>query len=117
MSKKWMLVLIVVSLLALLVAGCTKPLTLTMLGPTQGSTRTSEEVEVRGYVSDSKATVWVNDAIVPVGKSRKGVSYFSTYLTLSEGENTIDVVAARGEEGAWSEVVGETLVVTYNPWK
>jgi hypothetical protein len=88
-----------------------------MLGPTQGSTRTSEEVEVRGYVSDSKATVWVNDAIVPVGKARKGASYFSTHLILTEGENTINVVAARGEEGAWREVIGETVVVTYNPWK
>jgi len=114
-SKKLVLVLLVVSLVVLSVVSCTQPLTLTILGPTQGSIRTSEPVEVRGSVSDSKATVWVNDAIVDVGKARKGLSFFSTEVTLTEGENTINVVAARGEEGDWKEVIGRTVVVTYNP--
>lgn len=113
MSKKLVLVLLVVSLLVLPVVGCAKPLTLSITGPTHGSTQTSEKLEVRGYVSDSKATVWVNDTIVAVGKARGGMAFFSTEVTLAEGENTINVVAARGEEGDWKEVVGKTVVVTY----
>jgi hypothetical protein len=114
-SKKLALVLVVVSLLALLVVGCAKPLTLTILGPTQGSTRTNEKLEVKGSLSDSKATVWVNDVIVAVRKASGGTALFSTEVTLAEGKNTINVVAARGKEGAWEEVVGRTVVVTYSP--
>lgn len=115
MSKKLVLVLLVVSLLALPVVGCTKPLTSTILGPMNGSTETSEKLEVRGYVSDSKATVWINDAIVAVGKAKRGKAFFTTEILLTEGENVINVVAARGKEGDWEEVVGKTIVVTYSP--
>lgn len=115
MTKKLVLVLLVVSLLALSVAGCTKPLTLTMLEPTYDSTQTSEKLEVRGHVSDGKATVWVNDAIVAVGKARRGKAFFSTEIILTDGENAINVVAARGKEGDWKEVVGKTVVITYSP--
>ena len=115
MSKKLVLVLLVVSLLALLVVGCAKPLTLTILKPTYDSTQTEETLEIKGYVSDSNATVWVNDVTVAVGKARRGIALFSTEVTLADGENTINVVAARGKEGDWKEVVGKKLVITYSP--
>lgn len=115
MSKKLVLILLVVSLLALPALGCAKPLTLSIVGPTHGSIQTNEKLDVRGYVSDSKATVWVNDVTVAVGRARRGKALFSTEITLTKGENTINVVAARGKEGDWKEVVGKTVVVTYNP--
>ena len=104
-------ILLVISLLALPVVGCAKPVTLRILGPTDGSTVDKSPVEVRGIVSDAKATVWVNDTIVTV--SKKG--YYSTIVELTEGENTINVVAARGKEGKWKDVVGRTVTVTYSP--
>ena len=104
-------ILLVISLLALPVVGCAKPLTLRILGPTDGETVDESSVEVRGYVSDSKATVWVNDTIVTV--SKKG--YYSTKLELAEGENIIKVVAARGKPDKWKEVVDRTVTVTYGP--
>ena len=106
---------IIISLLALPVVGCAKPLTVSITSPTHGSTKTSEKLEVKGYVSDSKATVWVNDTIVAVSKATKGRGFFLTEVILAEGENTINVVAARGEEGKWKEVVGGTVTVTYTP--
>ena len=114
-KKKLVLILLVISLLALPVAGCAKPLVLTILGPTPGSAQTSDKLQVRGYVTDSKATVWVNDVMVALGKPRRGVAFFSTEVTLTEGENAINVVAARGKEGEWEEVVGKKVVITYNP--
>jgi len=59
--------------------------------------------------------VWVNDVIVAVGKARRGMASFLTEVTLTEGENAINVVAARGKEGDWKEVVGKMVVVTYSP--
>jgi hypothetical protein len=88
---------------------------LNIIGPTEGSTQTSEKLEVRGHVSDGKATVWVNDAIVALGKFRRGRAFFSTEVTLTEGPNAINVVAALGKEGDWEEIVGKTVVVTYSP--
>ena len=111
MSKKLVLVLLVISLLALPTVGCAKPLTVTVFEPKHEATINTSTVEVRGYVSDAKATVWVNDTIVTV--SKKGT--YLTELGLAEGENTIEVVAARGKEGNWKGVVGRTVTVTYSP--
>jgi len=110
-SKKLVLILLVISLLALPVVGCAKPLTLSVWEPKDGATITESTVEVKGYVSDDKATVWVNDRIVPVTKAKA----FSTAIILIEGENTINVVAARGKEGNWKDIVDETVTVTYTP--
>ncbi len=99
-------ILVVISLLALPLVGCAKPLTLSLIDPRDGYTFTEATITVKGTLSDAKARVWVNDSIVEV--SKKG--FFSTEVTLTEGENTIKVVTARGEE-----VVSTTVIVTYAP--
>lgn len=76
-----------------------------------GVTINKSPVEVRGYVSDPKATVWVGDTTVTV--SKKG--YYSTNLELAEGENTIKVTAARGKPGQWKDATARTVAVTYSP--
>ena len=112
MSKmfKLLAILLVISLLALPLVGC-KALTLSVVAPIDRATITTSTVEVRGTVSDAKATVWVNDSIIAV--SKKG--YFSTEVTLTSGENAIEIVAARGKAGKWKNVIGRTVTVTYTP--
>lgn len=111
MSKKVMMLiaLLAVSLLTMPLAGCSKPLTLSVYEPQHGATFTDSMVQVRGYVSDSKATVWVNDSMVEVSKQGN----FSANLELAEGENTIKVTAARGKPDKWKDVVERTVTVTY----
>lgn len=111
MSKKVMMLiaLLAVSLLTMPLAGCSKPLTLSVYEPQHGAAFTDASVEVRGYVSDSKATVWVNDSTVGVSKQGN----FSANLELAEGENTIKVTAARGKPDKWKDVVERTVAVTY----
>ena len=98
MSKKVMMLiaLLAVSLLALPLAGCAKALTLTVYEPQHGATFTDSTVEVRGYVSEPKATVWVNDYVMTLSKGARTAT-FTTTLELAEGENTIKVTAARGK--------------------
>ena len=113
---KLMCAFFIISLLAVPMVGCAKPLTLSITGPTHGAVVDKSPLEVRGTVSDSKATVWVNDTIVAVTKARTGGrGNFSTNVELNEGENTINVVAARGKEGAWKDIVDRTVTVTYTP--
>ena len=106
-------VLLVVSLLALSLVSCAKPLTLNILAPTDGKEFNKSSLEVRGTLSDAKTTVWVNDAVVTVTKPRRGQPHFSTKLDLNEGENTIKVMAARGKPGKWKDVVERQVTVTY----
>lgn len=108
---KLVIALLLVSLLAMLLVGCAKPLTLSITAPTDGKTVDTSPVEVRGHVSDPKATVWVNDTIVAV--SKKG--YYSTKVELAEGENTVKATAARGKPGKWKDVVERTVTLTYAP--
>jgi len=97
--------LLVISLSALLIAGCAKELTLTLWGPEDGVTVTKPSIDVRGKVSDPKAAVMINDTKASLGK--KGT--FSTKIALTEGENTIKVVATRGEK-----VATKTVTITYS---
>ena len=107
-------VLLVVSLLAVLLAGCkSQPLTVTVLEPKQGATITVSPVTVSGNVSDAKVTVWVNDNIVTVTKYTRGGGWFSSEVGLNEGENTIKVLAARGTPNKWKDVVERQVTVTY----
>ena len=99
-------ILLLIPLLALSLVGCAKELTLTVYQPEDGATRTSSPVTVQGKVSDSKATVKINNTQVSVKKTGS----FSAKVTLKEGENTIEVVATRGKE-----VLTKTLTVTYTP--
>ena len=115
MSKKVVMLgaLLVMSLLAIPLVGCAKPLTLGVYEPQDGATFTASPVEVRGYVSDPKATVWVNDYEVVLTKYPK-TAVFTTTIDLSEGENTIKVTAARGKPDKWKDVIERTIIVTYS---
>jgi len=114
-SKKLVLVLLVISLLALPLVGCAKPVTFYVSEPKDGATVTESPVTVRGSVSDAKATMWLNDTIVAVTKTTRGRGAFSTTIALIEGENTIEIVAAQGKEGKWKNVMSRTVTVTYSP--
>lgn len=103
-TSKLMGILLVISLLALPLVAC-QGLTLTVTKPRDGATVTVSSVTVQGNVSNSKATVMVNDARMVVSKK---TGFFQTTVNLSEGENIIKVVATRGKE-----TVTKTLVVTY----
>jgi|GEM_PF-3163609 len=115
MNKRFVMVsaLLSLSLLALSFTGCAKPLALSLWEPQHEATFADSLIEVRGYVSDSKATVWVNDSIVTV--SNRG--YFSAQLELAEGENIIKVTAARGKTGKWKDVIERVVSVTHEPEK
>lgn len=106
--------LLAISLLALPLVGCAKALTLTISEPRDGAAVTASPVATRAYVSDSKATVWVNDTPVTVTKTRTG-GYVTTNIDLNEGENTIKVVAARGKPDKWKDVIERAVTVTYTP--
>ncbi len=104
---KFLGILLVISLLAMPLVGCAKELTLTVKAPMDGATVTTASVAVKGNVSTYKATVTVNEVKVTLAKK---TGYFRREVTLIEGENTIKVVATRGDE-----VVTETITVTYTP--
>jgi len=113
---KLLCALLAISLLAVSLVGCAKPLTLTVLSPTDGKTFSTPTVEARGSVSDAKASVWVNGVPQVVKKPTRGLPYFSTKIDLVEGENTTRFMAARGyKKGNWKEVVERTVTVTYTP--
>lgn len=97
--------LLVVSLLAMPLAGCAKELALTIWAPLDGASFTSSPIVVRGNVSDAKAQLSVNDVAVEVDK--KGD--FHTTIEALEGDNTISIVATRGEK-----IVTRSVTVTYS---
>ena len=112
--KRLLLLTVLVALLTLPLAACAKPVSLSVYDPQYGTTVTEPEITVKGYVSDAKATVWVNDTVATVKKAGRKI-YFSAPVTLEEGENTIKVVAAQGKAGKWKNVISKTVTVTYSP--
>jgi len=104
---KFLGILLVISLLALSLVACAKPLTLTVKTPMDGATVTTASVTVKGNVSTYKATVTVNE--VKVTLARK-TGYFQRAVALTGGENRINVVATLGEK-----VVMKTITVYYPP--
>jgi len=118
-SKKFKLlgILLVISVLAVPLVGCARGLTLTVSGPKDGATLTESPVSVHGSVSDPEATITVNGLEVEVVEVASSVSpvrlygAFSAVVELTEGENTITVVATLGEE-----TVTKTVTVTYKQY-
>jgi len=110
-KKILLLTLALIVTLALPLAGCTQLLNVTVKAPKDGATVNNSLVEVKGHVSDYKATVWVNEVAVNVLTNGN----FSTNIELAEGENTIKVRAAQGKPDAWKKVVDKTITVTYVP--
>jgi hypothetical protein len=99
-------ILLVLSLFTLVIAGCiTQELTLDVTRPQDGKVVDQPTVRVNGSVSDPNATVTVNGIEVPVGDYG-----FQHHVDLTEGENTITIVATRD-----SQTVTETITVTYTP--
>ncbi len=121
MCKKFRLlgILLIISLLAVPLAGCDEGLTLTISEPKDGAILTESHVTVSGTVSDPKATVTVNGAEVeveggslevPPSLPRVKPFTFSTEVELTAGDNAITVVATLGEE-----TITKTVTVTYTP--
>ena len=110
-------ILFVLSLLALPLTGCDNPpwesgmtLSLKVDTPRDGTTVTTSTVTVSGRVLGTQsagAKVTINGADAPVKDDK-----FSTSVTLTEGTNVIDIVAASG--GAKPS---EKVTVTYAPAK
>jgi len=107
--KKLVLVSLAVFLLALLIVGCAKELTLLVNEPEEGAVITESKVDVKGVVSDRKAIVMVNDVKAIVYTRGKG-EFQASGVELTEGENTIKIIATRGKKEA-----AETITVTYSP--
>ena len=99
-------VLLVLSLLTIPLGGCTKRPTLTVNEPRHGATVSESPVRVQGTVSDAKATVRINNTKILVSKAGS----FAARVTLTEGENTINIVATRGKKSA-----SRVLTVTHAP--
>jgi hypothetical protein len=81
-------------------------LSVEITSPEDGAELTESSVTVNGTVSKPKATVAVNDAEVAVAQD----GTFSTQVELTEGENTIMVVASLGKQKATA-----SLAITYSP--
>jgi len=100
-------ILLVISLLALSLAGCYESvvaLRVTVDTPQDGATVTTSPVTVSGTLN-KHATVKINDVLLP-----SKVNEFSTSVTLTEGTNVINIVAISGKE-----TVSKTVTVTYTP--
>ncbi|OGO21026.1 MAG: hypothetical protein A2144_10990 [Chloroflexi bacterium RBG_16_50_9] len=105
---------LVISVLAVTLVGCSKPLTVGFYEPQDGATIADSTVQVRGWVSDAKANLWINDYVMTLTKTTRNAT-FATTLELVEGENTITVTAARGKPDKWKDIVARTVTVTYSP--
>lgn len=98
-------VMAIIPLLCLAIVACpTIPLTLDVTSPAEGAELTVTPVTVEGSVSDAEAEVTINEVAVTVAED----GTFSGEVELTEGENTITVVATLGEE-----IVTQTVTVTY----
>ena len=108
-------ILLVISLLVLSLAACyesSMTLVLTVDTPQDGATVTENPVTVSGTLNKT-ATVKINDVVVPVKGGK-----FSTSVTLTEGQNVINVVAAaRMSSTSGEETVSKAVTVTYIPAK
>lgn len=99
--------LCLISLLTVPMMACAKPLTLTVWEPNDGAILTSSQIYVKGKVSNPKATVTVNN--INPWKNRTTGEFQGT-VSLTEGENTIEIVAKQGKK-----VATKTLTITYRP--
>ena len=99
-------VLFAVFLLILPVVGCAQELNVWFWEPRNGHTVTESQITVECKVTDVKAEVTVNG--IPASVTKEGIA--SVEVTLTEGENTFEVVATRGKQ-----VVTKTMVITYSP--
>jgi hypothetical protein len=90
----------------IILAGCAAPLSVSVSRPHDGATVKTSPVRVAGSCPDNKATITINGQEVAVTQ----YGSFEAYVPLTEGENTITVVATKGEKTAT-----KTIKVTYVP--
>jgi len=110
--------MVIIPLLCIALVGCTstKVVELEITSPVDGEMLYTSPVTVEGKVSDLEVTVTINGEEVlvrlkmePYGLQRQYPA-FSGDVELSEGENTITVIARlNGQE------VSQTITVTYAP--
>jgi len=82
-------------------------LSLEVTSPADGATVAESLVMVSGTVSDPEAIITVND----IGIEVAGDGTFSAEVELTEGENTVSVIAILDDV----EVLTKTVTVTYTP--
>ncbi len=104
---KLLAVSLVISLLTLPLLGCGGTLTLTLDEPEDGAIVLTSFIILKGTVSDTKATVTVNDIkVVPDANTGE----FQNRVDLSRGQNVIRVMAVRG-----NQTVITTVTIDYTP--
>ncbi len=110
--------MLIVPLLCIALVGCTtsNAVELEITSPADGDVLYTSPVTVEGRVSDLEVTVTINgeEALVrlkmePYGLKRQYPA-FSHDVELSQGENTITVVATLN-----GQKVSQTITVTYTP--
>lgn len=89
-------VLLVFTLLVIILAGCAAPLSPSVNRPRDGATVKTSPARLTGSCPDNKATITVNGQEVAVTQ----YGSFEAYVPLTEGENTITVVATRRDKTA-----------------
>ena len=100
---------LVISLLALPMAGCWQSamtLIMTVDTPQDGTTVSASPITVSGTINKS-AEIKINDVVAPVKDGK-----FSIDFKLAEGSNVIKVVATSGKD-----TVEKTVTIAYNPSK
>jgi len=81
-------------------------LSVEIISPENGAELSESPVVITGMVSDSSSTVTVNGIVAEVAADGS----FSAQIELTEGENTVEVIAASGEEEA-----SASITVVYSP--
>jgi hypothetical protein len=100
---------LIISLFALAISACTDSamvLVVTLDTPQDKATVSTPTITVSGTVS-KMAELKINDMITPIKNGK-----FSTDLKLTEGTNTIKVVATSGKD-----TETKSITITYNPDK
>lgn len=99
---------LIIPVLCLTLVGCQhRGLAVEITWPYDGATAYATPAPVRGAVSDSSASVTINDTPVVIAEN----GYFTGSVDLTEGGNTITVVAT--VEG--QELITKTIKVIYAP--
>mgnify|MGYP001112907611 CR=1 FL=1 len=104
---KGLRIILLISLLCLSLMGCHSELAVEIVSPHDGATVYRTPIGVKGMVSEPSAHVTINDTPVVIAEN----GLFIGGVDLTEGENTITVVAISGE----GETATKAITVTHAP--
>ncbi len=113
LNRLSILAIVIITMLGILIGSCNTgdnqvpPLSLQIIYPDDGITISTNLLKVRGKVSPSDVIVRINGTQAKVNNED---STFYSYIELDEGENEIEVVAARGDEST-----SQVLSVSFEP--